>query len=355
MGRETTATDESPPRRRVPGRRQRSAASSIDRGEQDEARCRRGRQSLRAWVDALRQQVLARGRGRRSNSSKASIASRIAEIDELLTAQVNEILHAEPFQRLEASWRGLHYLVSNCETSSMLKIRVLNASKEDLRRDLESAVEFDMSVLFHRVYEEEYGMLGGEPFAALIGDYEFSNHPEDIALLDRFAQRRRRGARAAASAAPAPSCSAGTSFDELVIAARSEQDLLRRGVRQVEGVPRVGGFPLRRPDVAAHPAARAVQSGDGTGRDVLLPRGGERPRRSRYLWGNAAYAFGVCLARAFARYSWCAMIRGVEGGGLVDTLPSVSFDTGEGRAGAQGADRGVGLRPCARRSWPISA
>jgi len=290
--------------------------------------------SRRTAIDRLREQILA-GDGAALEQLEGVIAGRIAEIDDLLTAQVNEILHAEPFQRLEASWRGLHYLVSNCDTSSMLKIRLLNASMEDLRRDLESAVEFDMSVLFHRVYEEEYGMLGGEPYAALIGDYEFSNHPEDVALLERF------GNVAAAAHAPlisgaSPKLFGWDSFEEL----ESPRDLSKifstaeyvkwRAFRESEDaryvaltLPRI---LLREP---YYPETAPVDTfcfrEDASSRD-----------RSCYLWGNAAYAFGVCLARAFARYSWCAMIRGVDGGGLVDTLSSVSFDTGEGSLALKG-------------------
>ncbi|MRR12704.1 type VI secretion system contractile sheath large subunit, partial [bacterium] len=109
---------------------------------------------------------------------EASIQARIAEIDRLLSAQLNEIMHSEPFQRLEGSWRGLHHLVFESETSVMLKIRVLNVSKKDLLKDLERAAEFDQSAVFKKVYEEEYGTFGGQPFGALIGDYYFSNHPQ---------------------------------------------------------------------------------------------------------------------------------------------------------------------------------
>jgi type VI secretion system protein ImpC len=297
-------------------------------GEHD-ARAGQTRQaSLRVWVDRLRQQILE-GHPAILDQVEAVVASRVAEIDELLTAQVNEILHAEPFQRLEASWRGLHYLVSNCDTSSMLKIRVLNASKDDLRRDLEGAVEFDMSVLFHRVYEEEYGTLGGEPYAALIGDYEFSNHPEDVALLERF------GNVAAAAHAPlitgaSPKLFGWDSFEELV----TPRDLSKifataeyvkwRAFRESEDSRYVGltlpRILLREPyDPETLPVATFCFREDVSGQ-----------HRGNYLWGNAAYAFGVSLARAFARYSWCALIRGVDGGGLVDNLPSVSFGTGEG-------------------------
>src|SRR3989440_4532773 len=112
----------------------------------------------------------------------------IAEIDKKISDQLNQIMHAEEFQKLEGSWRGLFYLVDKTETSTSLKIRVLNASKKDLLKDLEKASEFDQSGLFKKVYEAEYGIFGGEPYGVLIGDYEFSNHPEDMALLERVGE-----------------------------------------------------------------------------------------------------------------------------------------------------------------------
>src|SRR4029078_10239255 len=117
-----------------------------------------------------------------------AINSRIAEIDRLLSAQLNEIMHSEDFQKLEGSWRGLNQLVMNSETSPQLKIRVMSVNKKDLLKDLEKAVEFDQSALFKKVYEDEYGTFGGAPFGALIGDYEFGNHPQDMALLEKIAQ-----------------------------------------------------------------------------------------------------------------------------------------------------------------------
>ena len=120
-----------------------------------------------------------------------TINSRIAEIDRLLSAQLNEIMHNEEFQKLEGSWRGLHQLVMNSETSTMLKIRVMSVNKKDLLKDLEKAIEFDQSALFKKVYEDEYGTFGGIPFGALIGDYEFGNHPQDMALLEKMARSPR--------------------------------------------------------------------------------------------------------------------------------------------------------------------
>ena len=121
-----------------------------------------------------------------SNDLAASLDARIAQLDQLLSDQVNAIMHHEEFQKLEASWRGLKYLVAQSETSPSLKIRMMNASKKDLVKDFKSSPEFDQGALFKKIYEEEYGTFGGAPYAALLGDYEFSRHPEDFYLLEEL-------------------------------------------------------------------------------------------------------------------------------------------------------------------------
>ena len=123
-----------------------------------------------------------------AKDAEMMINARIAQIDHLLSLQLNEILHHPPFQKLEGSWRGLKYLMDNSETGVGLKIRVLNVTKKELLRDIEKAPEFDQSALFKKVYEEEYGVFGGAPFGALVGDYEFGKHPEDMALLRHLAR-----------------------------------------------------------------------------------------------------------------------------------------------------------------------
>src|SRR6195952_5778517 len=112
-----------------------------------------------------------------------TIERAIAAIDGKLSEQLNAIMHDPRFLKLEGSWRGLQHLVMNSETGTGLKIRVLNASKRDLTRDLTRAVEFDQSQLFKKIYENEFGTPGGEPYGALIGDYEWSNHPDDVETL----------------------------------------------------------------------------------------------------------------------------------------------------------------------------
>jgi type VI secretion protein, EvpB/VC_A0108 family len=264
-----------------------------------------------------------------SKNMDLAINSRIAEIDRLLSTQLNEIMHHDDFQKLEGSWRGLHQLVMNSETSTMLKIRVLNVNKKDLLKDLERALEFDQSALFKKVYEEEYGTFGGAPYGALIGDYEFGNHPQDMALLEKVSQ--------VASAAHAPflSAAAPDMFGWETFSEMSEvRDVSKifdrteyakwRSFRESED-SRYVGLTLphtlgREPYGAATKPTesfRFEEDVDGT-------------NHKKYLWTNAAYSLGTRLTEAFAMYGWCVAIRGVEGGGLVDSLPTHTFQTDEG-------------------------
>ena len=264
-----------------------------------------------------------------SKNMDLAINSRIAEIDRLLTAQMNEIMHHEDFQKLEGSWRGLNQLVMNSETSPMLKIRVMNVNKKDLLKDLEKALEFDQSALFKKVYEEEYGTFGGAPYGALIGDYEFGNHPQDLALLEKVSQ--------VASAAHAPFLSAAApdlfgwdTFSDMTevrdiskIFDRTEYAKWR-SFRESEDSRYVGltlPHTLGREPYGA--ATRPTESfrfeEDVDGKD-----------HKKYLWTNAAYSLGTRLTEAFAMYGWCVAIRGVEGGGMVDSLPTHTFATDEG-------------------------
>src|SRR5467141_4530919 len=157
----------------------------------------RGKDMIKQFVS----EVLA-GTITMARDTEAMLNARIAQIDKLLSGQVNEIIHHPEFQKLEASWRGLRYLLSNSETSETLKVKILNVSKKDLLKDLQRAPEFDQSALFKKVYEEEFGIFGGAPFANMIGDYEFGKGPEDIELLERISQT--------AAAAHAPFLSAAS-------------------------------------------------------------------------------------------------------------------------------------------------
>jgi type VI secretion system protein ImpC len=257
------------------------------------------------------------------------ISSRVAQIDHLISIQLNEILHHPDFQKLEGTWRGLKYLLDQSETSTLLKIRILNASKKELLRDLQRAPEFDQSAMFKKVYEDEYGIFGGEPFGALVGDYEFSKHPEDLELLEKVSQ--------VAAASHAPFLSAASS--ELLnmpsfTALDQPRDIGKifdnteyakwKGFRESEDSKYVC---LTCPRVLMRlPYGRDTKPVEGFNFDEAV----DGTDHSKYLWGNAAYALAARMTQAFSVYSWCVAIRGVEGGGLVDGLPSHTFRTDQG-------------------------
>ena len=264
-----------------------------------------------------------------SKDAEAMINSRIAQIDHLVSLQLNAILHHAEFQKLEGSWRGLRYLLDQSETSDKLKIKMLNVTKKELLRDLQRAPEFDQSALFKKVYEEEFGVFGGAPFGALIGDYEFGRGPEEIELLEKVAQ--------VASAAHAPFLSAAspemlnqdsfTGIDAARDMAKvfdSSEYAKWKSFRQSEDSRYVG---LCLP----HVLMRLPYGKNGASVDTFnYEEGVDGSDHSKYLWGNAAYALGARLTAAFANYGWCAAIRGVEGGGLVEGLPTHTFTTDSG-------------------------
>ena len=286
------------------------------------------RDQSRRQISTLVEEVM-KGTLRVSKDLEATINARIADIDKVLSAQLNAIMHAPEFQKLEGAWRGLHYLVMQSETSTMLKIRVLNISKDELRKDLEKAVEFDQSALFKKVYEEEYGTFGGAPYGALIGDFEFGRHPQDLALLEKVSNVA-AAAHAPFISAAAPGLLGLESFTDLP----NPRDLAKKfetpdyakwkSFRESEDSRYVGltlPHVLMRlpygPDTVPVEAFNFKEDVDGTD-------------HSKYLWGNAAYAMGARLTDAFAKYGWTAAIRGVEGGGRVDGLPTHTFRTDEG-------------------------
>jgi type VI secretion system protein ImpC len=292
-------------------------------GRDDEQR-ERSRQQITTLVEEVMKGTL-----RVSKDLEATINARIADIDVLLTKQLNEIMHHQDFQKLEASWRGMHYLVHQSETSVMLKIKVLNTSKDDLRKDLERAVEFDQSALYKKVYEEEFGTFGGAPFGALIGDYEFGRHPQDVALIEKIS--------GVAASAHAPFFSAASSqlfnldsFTDI----GTPRDLAKifdtveyakwKSFRESEDSRYVG---LCLPHILMRlPYGKDTVPVEGFNfqEDV------DGKDHSKYLWANAAYGLGARLTDAFAKHHWCAAIRGVEGGGLVEGLPTHTFRTDEG-------------------------
>jgi type VI secretion system protein ImpC len=264
-----------------------------------------------------------------ARDTEAMINARIAQIDHLLSLQLNEILHNAEFQRLEASWRGLQFLMKQSETGTSLKIKVLNVSKKDLLRDLQRAAEFDQSALFKKVYEEEYGVFGGTPFGAMVGDYYFDKSGQDIELLEKISNV------AAAAHAPFISSAAADLFSlEKFTDLDQPRDLAKifdtteyarwKTFRASEDsryvaltAPRV---LMREPYGAATVPIEAFnyeERVDGTDHDA-------------YCWGSSAWSIAANINKAFAMYGWCATIRGVESGGLVEGLPVHNFRTEAG-------------------------
>jgi type VI secretion system protein ImpC len=264
-----------------------------------------------------------------SRDTVTSIKSRIAQIDELISRQLNAIMHHPEFQALESSWRGLQYLVMNTETGTHLKIRLLNATRTELVNDLEKAVEFDQSQLFKKIYEEEYGTFGGNPFSLLVGDFEFGRHPQDIGMLEKISNVA-AAAHAPFIAAASPKLFDWESYTEMGV----PRDLAKgfetaeltkwRGFRGSEDsryVALVLPHILLRlpygPDTVPVEGVNFVENVNGKD-------------HSKYLWGNAAYAMAQRIGYAFSLYRWCAAIRGVEGGGIVEGLPTHTFKTDQG-------------------------
>jgi len=264
-----------------------------------------------------------------AKDAEMMINARIAQIDHLLSIQLNEIMHHASFQKLEGSWRGLKYLMDNSETGVGLKIRVFNATKKELLRDIEKAPEFDQSALFKKIYEEEYGVFGGAPFGALIGDYEFGKHPEDMALLEGVSHI------AAQAHAPFVSAAAPDLFNlESFTTLDAPRDLAKifdsteyakwKSFRQSEDsryvaltLPRTLGRLPYGAETKPIDEFRYEEHVDGTD-------------HSKYLWMNASYTLGAKMTQSFSMYGMCVAMRGVEGGGLVEGLPTHTFSTDEG-------------------------
>jgi len=265
-----------------------------------------------------------------SDNLSATLDARIAEIDKLISDQLSEVMHTPEFQRLEASWTGLHYLCKQTSTGEKLKIKVFHATKKELVKDFKTAIDFDQSALFKKVYEEEFGTFGGAPFASLVGDFDIGRSAEDMYFLEQMSH--------VAAAAHAPFISAASpelmgleSFTDL----GKPRDMSKvfdtveyakwKSFRESEDaryvaltLPRfLGRLPFDPKDGNTTEGFNFVEDIDGTD-------------HAKYLWVNAAYAFGARLTSAFEMYGWCAAIRGGEGGGLVEDLPTHTFKTDDG-------------------------
>ena len=281
-------------------------------------------------VQTLAQQALAHTNIISADAVK-SIEAMIAAIDKKLSEQVNLIIHHEDFQKLESAWRGLHYMVSNTETDEQLKIRVLNISKQDLGKTLKrfKGTAWDQSPLFKKMYEEEYGQFGGEPFGALVGDYYFDHTPPDVELLAEMAK-----------IAAAAHCPFISSSSPSVMQMESWQELAN---------PRDLTKIFQTPEYAAWRSLR--ESEDARYLALCMPRflarlpygaktspveefdfeedtaGGDH---GNYSWANAAYAMATNINRSFKEYGWCSRIRGIESGGAVENLPTHTFPSDDG-------------------------
>ena len=265
-----------------------------------------------------------------SDNLSATLDARVAELDELISRQLSTVMHHPEFQKLESTWSGLQYLCKHTSTGALMKIQIFNATKAELVRDFKTAIDFDQSALFKKVYEEEFGTFGGAPFGTLVGDYQISRQPEDMYFVEQMAH--------VAAAAHAPFLSAASPemfgldgftdlgkprdmskvFDTVEYAKwksfRESEDARYVGLT----VPRfLGRLPFSPKDGATVEGFNFVEDVDGSD-------------HAKYLWINAAYAFATRLTAAFETYGWCAAIRGVEGGGLVEDLPTHTFKTDEG-------------------------
>ncbi|ABQ32260.1 MULTISPECIES: type VI secretion system contractile sheath large subunit [Acidiphilium] len=265
----------------------------------------------------------------------------IAAIDARMSRQLNAIMHDAKFLKLEGSWRGLHHLVMNSETGTSLKLKVINMSKRDLNKDLTKAVEFDQSQLFKKIYENEFGTPGGEPYGALIGDYEWSNHPDDIETLRLVSN--------VAAAAFAPFISAAGAgmfgFQDWTELSKP-RDLAKifdtaeyakwRGFRETEDARFVSLVMPRTLARVPYGASTSPVESFNYEEAPFDASGAARPMDHHdYCWMNAAYMMGERLTASFASSGFCVAIRGAEGGGKVENLPFHVFQSDDGDTDAK--------------------
>ncbi|MDB6050849.1 MAG: tssC [Pseudomonas sp.] len=286
-------------------------------------------------VRTLAEQALV-GSNLISGDVLATIEGLIAELDKKLSDQINLILHTPQFQALEGAWRGLHHLVNNTETDETLKIRVMNISKNDLGKTLKKfkGTAWDQSPIFKKMYEEEFGQFGGEPFGSIVADYYFDNSAPDVELLAGMAKIA-AAAHAPFIAAAAPSVMLMESWQEL----SNPRDLTKifqtpehaawRSFRESEDSRYVGlampRFLARQPYGAKTDPVEAFDFEEDT----------SAAESKNYTWANAAYAMAVNINRSFKEYGWCSRIRGIESGGAVEGLPVHTFPTDDGGVAMQ--------------------
>ena len=290
----------------------------------------RAREAVQAAVQELAAQALQQT-ALISDDAVRTIETIIAEIDRKLSEQINLIIHHPDFQQLEGTWRGLSYLVNNTETDEMLKIRVINLNKKDLTKTLKKykGTAWDQSPLFKKMYEDEYGTPGGEPYGCLVGDYYFDHTPQNVQILDGMAK--------IAASAHAPFISA------------SDPGLMNMDTWQELMNPRDLTKILQTADYAPWRSLRDSDDSRYIGLTMprflsRLPYGAktdpveefdfeediEGADHSKYCWANSAFAMAVNINRAFKNFGWCSQIRGAESGGMVEGLPCHTFPTDDG-------------------------
>lgn len=290
----------------------------------------RAKEAVSSAVQTLAEQVIANV-NMVPEDAVATITKLIAEIDEKLTSQVNAILHHDEFQSLEGSWRGLHHLINNTETDEQLKIRVMNISKDDVRKNLKKfkGTAWDQSPLFKRIYEEEFGQLGGEPYGCLVGDYHFDHSPKDVDMLTSISQ--------IAAAAHAPFIAGAASS---VMGMDSWQEMSNpRDLTKIFSTPDYAPWrSLRESDDSRYLALTMPRflgripygANSDPVEEFAFEEETAAGNSDNYCWANSAYAMAVNINRAFKEYGWCSRIRGVESGGAVEGLPCHTFPSDDG-------------------------
>ena len=286
--------------------------------------------AVKAAVQTLAEQALSATSLISDNTIK-SIEAIIAEIDKKLSSQISQIIHHEDFKALEGAWRGLHHLVNNTETDEMLKIRVLNISKKELGGTIKKfkGTSWDQSPLFRKLYEDEFGTPGGQPYGVLIGDYFFDHSPPDVEILSGMSQ--------IAAAAHAPFIT-GTS--PRLFGLESWQELSNpRDLTKIFQTPEYAAWRSLRDSEDARFVGMAMPRflsrlpyGSKTNpvEEFSFEEDVEGADHSKYVWSNAAYAMATNITRSFKLYGWCSRIRGVESGGVVEGLPVHTFPTDDG-------------------------
>ena len=291
----------------------------------DPSQVERSREILAEFAE----QVAAAPRGSIGNDVYSFIVSRISQVDQALSLQMDQIIHHPTFQKFEGSWRGIHNLVMAAETGERVKIKLWVVIKKKTIDDLERAVEFDQSQFFKKVYEEQYGTFGGTPFSCLVGDFTFDRGPQDVELAMQISS--------VAACAHTPFITAASpgmfNFDSFTeMSGRSDFSKLFDGTdtikwRSFRDTEDSRYFVLTLPHVLMRlPYGKATLPIEGFNYEESV----DGTDNSKFCWGSSAYAMAQNIATAFALYGWTAAIRGVEGGGLVSNLPAYTFKTSNG-------------------------